>query len=133
MKTLLLAPALLLASCGAAVADAPQRSAKAETELTRLLAGKVAGETRSCILQREARDQRNIDERTIIFGAGRSRLYRNDIPGGCPRLDNRSTIIRSSPTNTICSGEIFEVRDSGTGFVYGSCTFGEFTEYRNAR
>lgn len=133
MKTLALLPLLLLASCGAAVADSPTRSSRADNELTRLLSGKVAGQTRSCISQRDATDQRNIDERTIIFRAGRDRLYRNDIPGGCPRLDNRSTIIRASPTSTICSGEIFEVRDSGTGFTYGSCTFGEFTEYRTAR
>ena len=41
-------------------------------------------------------------------------------------------IIRQSISANICSGEIFEVRDSGTGFSYGSCSYGEFTEYRAA-
>lgn len=131
MKTLPILALLLTASCNAGIAVDPVREAKAETRLTQLLAGKVAGATRSCISQQEAREQRIIDDRTIIYRTGRTTLYRNEV-SGCPRLDDRSTLTRRSTSSSICSGEIFEVRDS-TGFVYGACTFGEFTEYRNAR
>lgn len=131
MKTLLLLPLLLTASCGAGVVADPVRSSKAETRLTQLLAGKVAGRTTSCINQRDANEQRVIDERTIIYRTGRNKLYRTEIDQ-CPRLDSRSTLIRRTTSPNICSGEIFEVRDAGTGFSYGSCTFGEFTEYRTA-
>ena len=124
---------LALAGCGVGVANDPVREARAQTEVGRLLAGKVAGPTRSCISRFEAREQRIIDERTIVFSSGRNRLYRADIPGGCTGLDDHSTIIRRSPTGTLCSGEIFEVRDSGTQFTRGSCAFGDFTEYRTRR
>lgn len=131
MKTLLILPLLAMTSCSAGVATEPVRSTKAETKLNQLLAGKVAGRTSSCINQRDATEQRIIDERTIIFRTGRNKLYRTEIDQ-CPRLDNRSTLIRQTTGTNICSGEIFEVRDSGTGMSYGACTFGDFTEYRTA-
>lgn len=129
MRVLLILPVLLAASCSAGMAADPVRTAKAETRLSEMLAGKVAGETRSCIRQLDAREQRVIDARTIIYRTGRNRLYRTEIED-CPRLSNHSTLIRRTISTNICSGEIFEVRDSGTGMSYGSCTFGEFTEYR---
>lgn len=129
-KTLLLLP-LLLAGCSAGVATEPVRSAKAETRLGQLLAGKVAGRTQSCISRRDADQQTVIDDRTILFYTNRSRLFRSEI-ANCPRLGNRSTLIRQSISSNICSGEIFEVRDSGTGMSYGACTYGDFTEYRDA-
>lgn len=137
MKMLLLVPLFLTASCGAGVAADPVRDVKAATRLDQLLAGKAAGATRSCISQRDAREQRVIDDRTILYGArlsaaGGNTVYRSEIRG-CPELDDRSTLIRRSTSSSLCSGEIFEVRDSGTGFVYGSCTFGPFTEYRPVR
>lgn len=132
MKTLFLLPLLAMSSCSAGVATEPVRSAKAETRLGELLSGKVAGRTQACINQRDANDQRIIDNSTILYRVGRDRVYRNDIPGGCPRLDSRSTLIRRTISPSICSGEIFEVRDSGTGMSYGSCSYGEFTEYRSA-
>lgn len=129
-RMLLFAP-FLLVGCSAGVASDPIRSAKAETRLGQLLAGKVAGRTQSCISRLDAERQTVIDGRTIIYYGNRSRLYRAEI-ANCPALDNRSTLIRQSTQTNICSGEIFEVRNSGTGFSYGSCTYGEFTEYRDA-
>lgn len=132
MKSLL-AILLLLSACNAGVATEPVRSAKAETRASQWLNGKLAGATRSCIPTREADQQRIIDERTILFRANGNKVYRNDIPGGCNGLDERSTLIRRTISPDICSGEIFEVRDAGTGFTYGACSFGEFTEYRTPR
>lgn len=128
-KAWLLVP-LLLAGCSTGVATEPVRSAKAETRLSQLLAGKVAVGTQSCIPNREADRQTIIDERTILFPVGRGRVYRNDIPGGCQGLSSQSTLIRRTTSSSLCGGEIFEVRDTGTGFSRGSCSFGDFTEYR---
>jgi len=131
-KFSLLAP-ILLAGCSAGVATEPVRSAKAETRLSQLLAGKVAVGTQLCIPNRDANRQTVIDERTILYRVGTSKVYRNDIPGGCLGLDSRSTLIRRTTGSNLCGGEIFEVRDSGTGFSRGSCAFGDFTEYRTPR
>lgn len=131
MKLLLALP-LLLSACGANVAADPVRVAQAETRLGELLAGKTAGRVMTCLPRQYAERQTIIDERTIIFrpNAGRSRVYRSDLSPSCPGLDRYSTLIRRSTQTSICSGEIFEVRDSGTQFPQGSCTFGDFTEYR---
>ena len=131
MKRLLLLP-LLLSACGADLAEDPVRTARAETRLGELLAGKTPGRKLSCLPRQNAERQSIIDERTIIFypGTGRNRVYRSDISPSCPGLDRNSTIIRRSTQTSICAGEIFEIRDSGTQFPRGSCTFGEFTEYR---
>lgn len=131
MKMLLVLP-LLLSACGANMADDPVQTARAETRLGQFLAGKEPGRRSSCVSRINSQRQTIIDERTIMFSpsGGRNRVYRSDLPIACPRLDRNSTIIRSSTSSDICSGEIFEVRDSGTQFSYGSCTFGDFTEYR---
>ena len=130
MKTLLLLP-LLLAGCGADVAADEVRTAKAETRLGELLAGKTPGRRLSCLPRQYAERQTVIDESTIIFrpNAGNSRVYRSDLSPSCTGLDENSTSIRRSTSTSICAGEIFEVRDSGTQFPRGSCTYGEFTEY----
>jgi len=132
MKSLLIFSMLATGACSVGTATEPMRDARAESRLGALLEGKAASGTMACINQRDADDQRIIDDRTIVYRVGRAKLYRNDIPGGCPRLNNRSTLIRRTTSPNICRGEIFEVRDSGTGMSYGSCSFGDFTEYRAA-
>ena len=132
MKLLLASPLLLLSACGANVAADPVRTAKAETQLGELLAGMTPGRVMTCLPRQYAERQTIIDESTIVFrpNAGRSRVYRSNLSPSCPGLDRYSTIIRRSTQTSICSGEIFEVRDSGTQFPRGSCTFGDFTEYK---
>lgn len=130
MKIWLLLPFLLTASCSAGVATAPVSDAKAQARLDLLLGGKVAGETRSCIPRRDAQRQEIIDDRTIIYRASSQRVIRGDISPSCTGLSRNSTLIRRSVSSDICAGEIFEVRDAGTGFHRGACSYGEFTEYR---
>ena len=86
--------------------------------------------TRSCIARRDAERQEIIDESTIVYRPGNDRVIRGDIAPSCPGLDRNSTIIRRSISTDICAGEIFEVRDAGTQFPQGSCSYGDFTEYR---
>lgn len=132
IKTALLASSLMLAGCAGSSAE-PVRTAKSENQMTRLLAGKTAGKTRSCIPLRSADRQTIIDERTILYRASSKLVYRNDLPVSCAGLDDRSTLIHRTTLPSICSGEIFEYQDAGTGFTRGSCSFGEFTEYRTPR
>ena len=128
-RSLLLAPLLALAAC-AADGPAPdfERTAQDQERLDQRLVGLASTGRVSCVPAFEAREQRIIDERTILFYTGRNRVYRTEIEN-CPRLDRRSTIIRRSTVPSICRNEIFEVRDSGTQFSYGSCTFGDFERF----
>lgn len=133
MKSLLLLSLLIPAACSGVDAAAPVRNERAALRLDQLLAGKVAGETRSCIRRRDAERQEIIDDRTVIYRISRDRLIRGDLSPACTGLDRNSTMIRRSTSLDICRGEIFEVRDAGTGFQQGSCIYGDFTEYRAAR
>lgn len=130
MKPLLLVLPILVGACSAQVATAPVRDERAEARLATLLGGKVQGATRSCIARRDAERQEIIDENTIVYRTG-DRVIRGDIAPACGGLDRNSTLIRRSTSSDICSGEIFEIRDSGTQLPRGSCTYGEFTEYRS--
>lgn len=131
---LLTAPLLLLTpSCSADVATAPVRDPRAEARLATLLGGKVQGATRSCIARRDAERQEIIDENTIIYRVSSNRIIRGNIAPACTGLDRGSTLIRRSISTDICAGEIFEVRDAGTQFPQGSCSYGDFTEYRTPR
>ncbi len=127
---LLLPLVLLTAACSGQVATGPVRDARAEARLAQLLGGKVPGATRSCIGRRDAERQEIVDERTIIYRVSADRVIRGDIAPDCVGLDRNSTLIRISPSTNICAGEIFEVRDAGTQFPRGSCSYGDFTEYR---
>lgn len=132
MKAAALLLPLLLAGCGVAVTTDPVAEAKAQTRLGQLLAGRIEVGTRQCIPARPIDRQTIIDDRAIFFRQGSNRLYRSSI-ADCPKLGPRSQIIRRTTGTSICRGEIFEVRDAGTGFSYGACTFGDFTEYRGSR
>ena len=132
MRSLLLtalAP-LALASCATDREPTPfQRTADNQERLDQRLRGLTqAGRQSSCVPAFQAREQRIIDERTILFFTGRAPVYRAEIRN-CPQLDRNSTIIRRSTLPSICENEIFEVRDSGTQFSRGSCTFDEITRY----
>ncbi len=129
MKLSYLLP-LLLTACSAEVATAPVRDARAEARLAQLLGDKVQGATRSCISRRDAERQEIIDDSTIIYRPGNDRVIRGTMAPACTGLDRNSTLIRRSIGTDICAGEIFEVRDAGTQFPRGSCSYGDFTEYR---
>lgn len=135
MRRLLLTAALPLALAGCATDREPtqfQRTAENQERLDERLRGLTsAGRQSSCIPAFQAREQRIIDERTILFFTGRSPVYRAEIRN-CSGLDRNSTIIRRSTLPSICENEIFEVRDAGTQFSRGSCTFDEITRYERS-
>lgn len=132
MKLSFVLPLLLLAGCGSAVASDSPRDARSQQRVDQLLSGKTAVGTQSCAPLRELDRQTIVDDHTILYRVSATKVWRNDIPIGCTGLDRNSTLIRRSISSTdICSGEIFEVRDSGTQFPLGACSFGEFTEFRS--
>lgn len=131
MKHLVLAaPVLVLAACANTPSERPfQRTAENEQRLSQWLEGRTPRGSTGCVPQFSAREQRIIDARTILFrGAGGGTVYRSEIRA-CPQLDRNSTIIRRSISPQLCEGEIFEVRDAGSPFPEGSCTFGPITRY----
>ena len=125
----LIATALALAGC----ATQPQsvvRSAEAQTELNKLLAGKTAGEPFTCLQHYRANDMVRIDDSTVAFKQG-TRVYVNHLIGECANLTSGfyALVTRSNGTG-LCRGDMADVRDLSTGMIVGSCAIGDWTPYK---
>lgn len=132
MKTLSLALFPALAACGMTSAEQTARSERAETRLTRALAGKVAGAPQRCVSRQRAHDLEIVDSNTVLFKNGRSLVYRNDPEGGCGGLDPSRTIVTNSVgSGDLCRGDTVRVVDRTSGAVVGSCAFADFVPYRS--
>lgn len=127
-ETFVLAVALALAGC-ATQPESVTRTAAAQAELDKLLAGKTAGTPISCLQHYRANDMVRIDDNTIAFKQG-SRVYVNHLRGTCSNLSNGfySLVTRSNGMG-LCQGDIAEVRDNNSGMIVGACGMGDFIPY----
>ena len=124
--------AILLAACST-TASQPERSAEAEAELTKALAGRVAGTPVKCIPTYRADDMDIIDDWTILFKDGRT-IYVQNPRGGCPGIANHRNILvsRPIPSNQLCSGDIQHLFDPVSRIGGGACVFSDFVPYTKA-
>lgn len=110
----------------------PLRSAQKQAEYDRLLAGKVAGPPRSCLPHYNTNDMYVIDESTVAFRAGSSRVYVNHMQGGCSNLGvggGYALVTKQYGSAELCRGDIGQVVDLHNNFTVGSCVFGDFIPY----
>ena len=121
-----------LSSCSAA--PQPGRSARAESHLQSLIAGKVRGPAATCLPNYRASDMVVIDGRTIAFRDGSRRVWIADLRQGCANLGsgNYALVTRQFAGTGPCRGEIAEVADLTSGMTVGSCVFGDFVPYSRA-
>lgn len=128
---------LIIAAAGAASASSAvsePRTTKAETELSRALAGKVAGPPVRCLPPLRTNGMTIIDDNTILFRRDRNLVYRNDPPGGCSPLSRgRFALVTKTIGSGLCRGDIAQVVDTSTGFPAGACALGDFVPYRTVR
>lgn len=127
-------PALLLiasavGSCTTAPPGPVQMTAAEQAQLAQLTAGKVAGPPISCLQHYQTDDMITVNESTIAFRHGRSRVYLNGMQGGCPNLRPPYALLTKSTTAQLCRGDIAEVVDTSTHMTVGSCVFGDFIPY----
>lgn len=123
-------PLLLLAGC-TTTADTGQADARNRARLERALAGLTPGEPVSCIRRDQFNEIRTFDG-TILYVAGRNRLWRNDVVGGCPGLRRDDIVVTRSFGSQICDRDIIQTRARTGGFMSGSCSLGKFTPYTRA-
>lgn len=132
-------PAALLiigvaASACAASAFSEPRTFKADAELSRALAGKVAGPPVRCLPSYRTNGMTIIDDNTILFRRNRNLVYRNDPPGGCSPLSRgRFSLVTRTIGSGLCRGDIAQVVDLTTGMPAGACALGDFVPYRTAQ
>jgi len=119
----------ILAACST-TAPQPERSAEAEAQLTKALAGRVAGTPVKCIPTYRADDMDIIDDWTILFKDG-STVYVQNPRGGCPGIANHRNVLvsRPMPSYQLCSGDIQHLFDPVSKIGGGACVFSDFVPY----
>ena len=119
-----------IVGCATTAAQQPIRTAKAQQRYDQLLAGKVAGPPVSCLPTYHQDDMVVIDEQTVAFRQGSSRVYVNHMQGGCMGIDHgRNALVTRTPGPTLCRGDIAQVVDTLNGMQVGSCVWGDFVPY----
>lgn len=118
---------LLLAGC-ATTAASEQSDARERARLEKALAGLTAGEPVRCLRHDQFNQIRTFDD-TILYVAGRNRLWRNDVVGGCAGLRHGDIVVTRSFGSQVCDGDIIQTRAPMGGFISGSCSLGKFTPY----
>ena len=127
-----LSAVMILAACTTATSQ-PGRSAQAEADLTKALAGRVAGAPIKCIPTYRADDMDIIDDWTILFKDG-STTYVQTPRGGCSGIAAHRNVLvsRPMPSSQLCSGDIQHLFDPVSRIGGGSCVFGDFVPYTKA-
>ena len=121
-----------VALLGSASAEQVTRSPKAQQELAKALAGRVAGKPMNCINDFRSQIRMTvIDDHTLLF-RNHGVVYVQNPPGGCANISNKTNALttRRSSTNQLCAGDINQVVQPSSGIFRGSCAFGPFVPYR---
>ena len=124
--------AVATASCVAAPYD-QKYDQRTRAELSRALAGRVAGRPVNCIPNYRTTNMRIIDDYTILFDEGRT-VYVQKPRGGCRGIHSGSYTLVTRPlgVSQLCSGDINQLVDLRTGMTGGSCVFGPYIPYTKA-
>ena len=136
MKTyILLGAAALSAGCAresmeVSAADSTIMNTADGAELDEALAGRTAGEPRSCVRSQDVRNTRSAGRDTILFDGPGNTVYVNRTSGSCPRIQPWHAVRHRTISSSLCSGELIRIFDPQTGVEYGGCSLGEFTPYR---
>jgi hypothetical protein len=118
-------------SCSMAPGPSPAQFAQSQAKFAELTAGKMAGAPMNCLPSYQTNDMIIIDDGTLAFRNGRSRVYINHMQGGgCPNIDGgMNTLVTRSPSGTLCRGDIASVVDLRSHMPAGTCIFGDFVPY----
>ena len=121
---------LALAALSGCAAGMAQREARGEDpELTKALAGRIAGKPKTCLDLRDASASQQYRD-AIVYRSSTRTLWRMDAPG-CP-LDDNAIIVSRVYSSEICRGDIFQLVDRTSGFFRGACAYGDFVPYTKA-
>jgi hypothetical protein len=126
--SLLLAGAMLTT---AGVAEARQRSP--EQQLSRITAGRTAGEPANCIFLREINSTEIIRNTAIVYRMNNGTIYVNHPDSGANFLDRDDILVTDTHSPQLCNVDIVRLLDSGSRMTTGSVGLGKFVPYPRVR
>lgn len=121
-------------SCTTGPEQPPRRSMEGEQSLSRLLAGKSAGQPISCMQHYHSADMTTIDGRTVVFHSPGT-AYLVQLSPGCDELGRGGyALLTTEHGGTgLCTGDIARVLDTTTRFTAGSCGIDRIVPYSTRR
>lgn len=124
----------VLASC-TALPPAPTRTVENQRAYALALQGKVPQPPVSCLPSYQAGDMKTIDDNTILFRQGGSRVWVAHMDGPCTGLasGHYALVTHQFGGQGLCRGDIAQVVDTLSRMPVGSCVFGDFTPYVRPR
>lgn len=131
--SVLLAGVVLVSCTG--VPPAPSRTAEGQRDYEIALQGKIPQAPESCLPSYQAGDMKTIDDSTILFRQGSSRVWVTHMEGPCTGLasGHYALVTHEFGGEGLCRGDIAQVVDTLNRMTIGSCVFGEFTPYVRPR
>jgi hypothetical protein len=118
------------------VAPADARQAKpeiaGEAQLSKLLAGRVAGKPSECIDDRLSDDIQVVDHTAIIYRDGRT-LWVNRPKGNLDALDYNSVLVTKRFGSQLCSIDPVHLVDRTSHFERGFVSLGAFVPFTRPR
>jgi hypothetical protein len=127
---------LIASAVGSCMAGPPNPEviAREQAQLANLTAGKVAGPPISCLPSYRSNDMVVVNDSTIAFRQGSSRVYINHMQGGCTNVGQGSNaLVTRTPGPNLCRGDIAQVVDFSSRTPVGSCVFGDFVPFTRPR
>ena len=125
VKSLILGTALVAAP--AAIAQETP-----DTQLAKLLEGRVAGAPTDCISLPQARSSRIIDGKAIVYEVG-SRLYVNEPSSGAETLDRDDLLVTRTIGTQLCRMDSVNLVDRASRFPRGFVLLGKFVPYTKVK
>ena len=132
MRIAMMAGALALTGCVASADTHHGGQDRAERALSDALKGRVAGKPEDCISSMLGTGPEIVDSRTLLYHQG-SRVWRNDLEGGCPGLDPSDTLILETHGSQLCRLDTIRVMEPGSSISGRSCRLGMFTPYKKVK
>ncbi len=130
MRRLAWMAALLVGACATPQQQAATE-AKRDQELTKVLAGRVAGQPENCIPTGFIDGPQVIGD-SLVYRQNGKRLWRTQVRDRCPFLRNDQIVVSILYGTQVCRNDRFRLIDRGSRIPSGDCTFGEFVPYDKA-
>lgn len=118
----------LAATAIAPVAPANAAKPDPDTELQRLLAGRVAGAPVDCISLPNVTGNTIVSGRAIVYRIG-TRLFVNEPPEGASQLHRDDIIVTRTFGTNLCRRDIIRLLDRTSTIPHGFVALGKFVPY----
>jgi hypothetical protein len=126
IRTLFIAAIMVASPAFAAKRDTP------DMQMTKLLAGRVAGKPVNCISLTGSQSSQIIDGKAIVYRVG-GRLYVNTPRSGASTLNEDDILVTRTIGSQLCSIDTVDLIDRASRIQRGFVILGQFVPYEKPR